>query len=68
MPDLILADKDPYYDALREADEAWKKGVIDLSRMEGLMSSLLAQQLVAVHKQATGKNDADAESRIEDLN
>jgi Fic family protein len=58
IPDLILADRKPYYDALRQADKAWEKRVLDISEMEGLMSSLLAKQLVAVHKQATGKKDA----------
>jgi hypothetical protein len=54
IPDLIVADRDPYYEALRKADEAWGVGLLDLSDMENLMSSLLAKQLVAVHAQATG--------------
>ena len=54
MPDLIVADRDPYYHALRESDDAWEKGSLDLTEMESLMSSLLAQQLVAIHQQATG--------------
>jgi len=57
IPDLILAHRDSYYQALRRADEAWKNGALDLSEMESLMSSLLAEQLVAVHAQATGKSD-----------
>jgi Fic family protein len=58
IPDLIVADRDPYYEALRLADQAWQAGNLDVSKMEGLMSALLAQQLVAIHKQATGKDDA----------
>jgi Fic family protein len=55
IPDLIVSDRDPYYHALRQADESWEKHNLDLSEMETLMSSLLAKQLVAVHNQATGK-------------
>jgi Fic family protein len=56
IPDLIVADRDPYYQALREADEAWAQGSLDVGMMESLMSSLLAQQLADVHRQATGKS------------
>ena len=56
IPDLIVADRDPYYHALAQSDEAWVAGRLDLTEMEGLMSSLLAKQLVEIHKQATGKN------------
>lgn len=54
IPDLIVADRDPYYHALQQADESWEKRALDLSEMESLMSSLLAKQLVAIHRQATG--------------
>jgi hypothetical protein len=57
IPDLIVADRDPYYRALKGSDEAWDKGSLDLTEMENLMSSLLAKQLVAIHEQATGKSD-----------
>jgi Fic family protein len=62
IPDLIVAERDPYYRALRESDDAWEKGSLDLTAMEGLMSSLLAQQLVAIHDQATG---AESNQKIE---
>ena len=55
IPDLIVADREPYYQALRQADEAWAKGSLDVSMMESLMSALLAQQLADVHRQATGQ-------------
>jgi Fic family protein len=55
IPDLIVADRDPYYEALRQADKAWAAGSVDVSMMESLMSSLLAQQLADVHRQATGR-------------
>lgn len=57
IPDLIVADRDPYFHALRASDDAWERGSLDLTEMESLMSSLLAQQLVAIHQQATGKSD-----------
>jgi Fic family protein len=55
IPDLILANREPYYQALRQADKAWEQHVLDISEMESLMSSLLAQQLYAVHQQAIRK-------------
>jgi Fic family protein len=57
MPDLIVANRSPYYSALRKADEAWEEKRLDLRAMEEMMSSLLAQQLVDVHKKATGAGE-----------
>jgi Fic family protein len=54
IPELIQNNPGPYYAALRAADAAWNRGVMDLSEMERLLSSLLAQQLVQIHEQATG--------------
>ena len=56
IPDLIVADRNPYYEALAQADRAWETDALDVSNMEGLMSGLLAKQLVAIHNEATGKN------------
>lgn len=55
IPEQIAKDKNPYYRALEAADEAWEAKKIDLSGLENLLSSLLANQLVGVHQQATGK-------------
>ena len=55
IPELIVADRDPYYAALRSADVAWANGQLDLSGMEVLISSLLAKQLAAIHFRATGR-------------
>jgi Fic family protein len=55
IPDLIVEDREPYYDALHKADESLLAGTIDLSAMEGLMSDLFAAQLIELHKQASGK-------------
>jgi len=53
IPDLIVADRDPYYEALHKADESWSSGNLDIGQMESLMSPLLAAQLVEIHKQAS---------------
>jgi Fic family protein len=55
IPEQISNDKRPYYKALEAADEAWAGNKIDLSGLEDLLSGLLANQLVRVHQQATGK-------------
>jgi hypothetical protein len=49
IPDQIAENKTPYYKALEAADVAWADGKIDLTEMKELLSSMLAQQLVAVH-------------------
>ncbi len=55
IPDLIVANREPYYAALRSADRACESGGQDVSAMEDLLSSLLAQQLVSFHELATGR-------------
>ena len=55
IPDQIEAERTPYYTALRDADEKWKRGSLDLSAMEGLLGAMLAAQLVRIHSTATGK-------------
>jgi Fic family protein len=52
IPEQISNDKKPYYDALEEADRAWTAGKIDVSVLEGLLSSMLARQLLDAIKQA----------------
>ena len=58
IPDLIVEDRQPYYQALRSADEAWEDRMVDVSMMESLMSSLLARQLADIHRIASGKADS----------
>lgn len=55
IPDLIVESREPYYTALRRADAAWSGGELDLTEMESLMESLLADQLLDVYAQAGGK-------------
>lgn len=58
IPELIAADKDPYYLALEAADAG------DLTALEKLLSALLATQLVDVHRAATeGNGGGDPEDR-----
>lgn len=52
IPEQIAANKRPYYDALEAADGAWREGAIDLMKMKGLLGSMLAKQLLAVHEDA----------------
>jgi Fic family protein len=48
IPDQIAENKTPYYKALEAADDAWQNGRIDLKAMKDLLTSMLAQQLVAI--------------------
>ncbi|BAR98944.1 filamentation induced by cAMP protein Fic [Blastochloris viridis] len=54
IPDQIVDNRKPYFDALEAADDAWKTGIIDLNRMEKLLESLLAVQLTDILDQAAG--------------
>jgi Fic family protein len=58
IPEQIAKDKTPYYKALEAADKQWESKKIELSELENLLSALLANQLVGVHEQATGKKGA----------
>jgi Fic family protein len=54
LPDLIVDHRSEYEDALDAADEAYKARKIDVSKMEELISSLLATQLTNVYQLAGG--------------
>ena len=56
IPEVIAADKAPYYAALEAADALWKTGKLDLSQTEQLLTSCLAAQLLDVVKRASGSN------------
>ena len=45
VPERIREDRQPYYDALRAADQAWHEGQLDLSVMEAYLARLLEAQL-----------------------
>lgn len=55
IPDQIVDNRKPYFDALESADKNEASGVIDLSRMEELIEGMLAAQLTSVLERATGR-------------
>lgn len=52
IPDLIVENRTPYFDALEFSDQAFKEGRIDVSAMEDLMEALLAKQFMGVIERA----------------
>jgi len=56
IPEQIVQNRQPYFQALDAADEAWRAtGAVDVSEMENLLSALLARQLTAAFQQAGGE-------------
>lgn len=55
IPEQIVGNRVPYFEALDEADEACKKGRIDVTKMEELIAALLANQLMSIYKLAGGQ-------------
>lgn len=45
LPDRIRESRENYIAALRAADEAWERGVLDFSQMEEYIAQLLGEQL-----------------------
>jgi Fic family protein len=56
IPEQIATDKRPYYSALEAADAAWAMNRLDMILLEGLLGSMLAQQLLNAAKEAAGEN------------
>lgn len=55
IPEQIVANREPYYAALDAADASSDYDEhLNLSAMEDLLSAMLANQLLSVHKAATG--------------
>ena len=55
IPDQIVDNREPYFDALDAADAAFRDGRVDVSRMEDLLASLLARQLAEFYRSVGGK-------------
>jgi Fic family protein len=55
IPDQIVDNRKPYFDALDAADTASREGRTDVSKMEELLGSLLANQLAGFYKSVGGK-------------
>lgn len=45
LPDRIAEDKQPYYQALEDADRHWDGRCVDVSAMEGLFAALVTAQV-----------------------
>ena len=55
IPEQIVENRNPYFDALDAADLAFKNNdEIDVSKMEDLLSGMLAKQLTAIYHEAGG--------------
>jgi Fic family protein len=54
MPAQIVENRNPYFEALDAADAAYRDGKIDVSKMEQLLSEMLAKQLMEFYKSAGG--------------
>lgn len=60
IPDQIVENRSPYFEALDAADRACRGGRIDVSKMEELLGGMLAKQLAGFYRTAGGKMpDAD---------
>lgn len=55
IPDHIVDNRKPYFNALDAADTAFRDGRTDVSMMEELLSPLLAKQLASFYESAGGK-------------
>lgn len=55
IPDQIVDNRNPYFDALDAADVAEKEGRLDVSKMESLLGALLARQLTSFYQAVGGK-------------
>lgn len=54
IPDQIVENRKPYFDALDAADEAYRRGNVDVTKMEELLSGMLAKQLHGAYALAGG--------------
>lgn len=48
IPEQIVENRTPYFQALEAADDAWRNDVLDVSAMESLLERMLAVQLRSV--------------------
>jgi Fic family protein len=56
IPDQIVDNRVPYFEALDAADNAYAQTkIIDVSKMEELIAALLARQLTGFYRSAGGK-------------
>ncbi|MGQ0687004.1 Fic family protein [Bradyrhizobium sp.] len=55
IPDQIVDNRIPYFEALDAADAAFRSGRIDVSKMEVFVAALLAKQLTGFYESMGGK-------------
>jgi Fic family protein len=55
IPEQIVSNRAPYFEALDAADAAWRDQQVDVSKMETLLAALLAKQLTSVYESAGGQ-------------
>lgn len=55
IPEQIVENRVPYFEALDAADAAYAEGQIDVSEMEKLLSAMLAVQLTSAYQRAGGR-------------
>ncbi len=48
LPERIRRERQPYYDALSEADRAWDNGELQLPKMENYLARLLDEQVLDI--------------------
>lgn len=54
IPDQIVDNRVPYFEALDAADSAYREGRLDVSQMEALLGALLARQLASFYQSMGG--------------
>lgn len=59
IPDQIVDNRNPYFEALDAADAAWKENRVDVSKMEDLLGGMLAKQLANFYEAVGGKISLD---------
>lgn len=59
IPEQIAAGREPYYQALENADDFWDKGELDVSEMEKLLTHYLGVQLASAFEKASQVTEAD---------
>ena len=56
IPDQIVDNRTPYFNALESADRAFEEGRVDVGQMEDLLEGMLAVQLKSMMEHATQKS------------
>lgn len=54
IPEQIIANRSPYYDALEHADKAAEDGRVNVTELEKMLEAMIAAQLLSVAELATG--------------